>query len=94
MVNQRRTEPDARQRRSNALQLVPFWGVGGIETTRASVSFDDTIGAGGVLLRWLAGKHWSVELGWVKQFDADNNAGMWNHWLLGSGAYSKVRYRF
>ena len=82
------------QRRSNALQLVPFWGVGGIETTRASVSFDDTIGAGGVLLRWLAGKHWSVELGWVKQFDADNNAGMWNHWLLGSGAYSKVRYRF
>ena len=82
------------QRRNNALQLVPFWGVGGVETTRASVSFDDTVGAGGVLLRWLAGKHWSVELGWVKQFDTNNNAGMWNHWLLGSGAYSKVRYRF
>ena len=50
------------QRRDNALQLVPFFGVGGVKTTRASVSLDDTIGAGGVLVRWLHGKHWSVEL--------------------------------
>ncbi|EAU75151.1 hypothetical protein [Synechococcus sp. RS9916] len=38
--------------------------------------------------------HWAVELGWIDQFHADNNAGIWNHWLLGSGAYGKVRYRF
>jgi len=82
------------QRRDNALQLVPFFGVGGVKTTRASVSLDDTIGAGGVLVRWLHGKHWSVELGWVDQFHADNNAGIWNHWLMGHGAYGKVRYRF
>ena len=82
------------EQQSNALQLVPFIGVGGIETTRASVSFEDTIGTGGVLLRWLHGRHWSVELGWIDQFHADNNAGIWNHWLLGSGAYGKVRYRF
>ena len=56
--------------------------------------FEDTIGTGGVLLRWLHGRHWSVELGWIDQFHADNNAGIWNHWLLGSGAYGKVRYRF
>ena len=82
------------QRGTNALQLVPFLGVGGVETKRATLSFEDTIGAGGVLLRWLHGKHWSVELGWVDQFHAANNAGIWNHWLLGSGAYGKVRYRF
>ena len=23
-----------------------------------------------------------------------DNAGIWNEWLLGSGAYGKVRYRF
>ena len=82
------------QQGTNALQLVPFFGVGGVETKRADVSFGDTIGAGGVLLRWLHGKHWSVELGWVDQFHAANNAGIWNDWLLGSGVYSKVRYRF
>lgn len=82
------------EQQSNALQLVPFIGIGGIETTRASVSFEDTIGTGGVLLRWLHGKNWSVELGWIDQFHANNNAGIWNHWLLGSGAYGKVRYRF
>jgi len=82
------------QQRKNSLQLVPFIGVGGIQTDRASVSFDDTIGSGGILVRWLHGRHWSVELGWSDQFHADNNTGFWNDWLLGSGAYGKVRYRF
>ena len=82
------------QQNDNALQLVPFIGVGGIQTTRAKVSIHDTIGTGGILLRWLHGQHWSVELGWNDQFHADNNAGFWNDWLLGSGAYGKVRYRF
>ena len=65
-----------------------------MQTTRASVSFDDIIGAGGVLVRWLHGENWSVELGWVDQFHTGNNDGIWNDWLLGSGAYGKVRYRF
>ena len=33
--------------------------------------------------------NWSVELGWVDQFHAGNNAGVWNDWLLGSGVYSR-----
>ena len=69
-------------------------GIGGIQTTRDSVTLDDTIGTGGLLLRWLRGRHWSVEVGWVDQFNANDNVGIWNDWLLGSGAYGKVRYRF
>ena len=82
------------QNSTNALQLVPFMGIGGIQTTRDSVTLDDTIGTGGLLLRWLRGRHWSVEVGWVDQFNANDNVGIWNDWLLGSGAYGKVRYRF
>ncbi|QNI74825.1 ShlB/FhaC/HecB family hemolysin secretion/activation protein [Synechococcus sp. NOUM97013] len=82
------------QNSKNALQLVPFMGIGGIQTTRDSVTMDDTIGTGGLLLRWLRGQHWSVEVGWVDQFNANDNVGIWNDWLIGSGAYGKVRYRF
>ena len=79
---------------NHALQFVPFIGMGGIQTTRDSVTLDDTIGTGGLLLRWLQGKHWSVEVGWVDQFNANDNKGIWNDWLLGNGAYGKVRFRF
>lgn len=82
------------QKNNNTFQLVPFFGMGGIQTSRASVSFDDTIGTGGILLRWLHGRHWSAELGWTDQFYDNNNTGVWNEWLLGSGAYGKLRYRF
>ncbi len=82
------------QNSDHTLQLVPFIGMGGIQTTRDSVTLDDTIGTGGLLLRWLQGRHWSVELGWIDQFNANDNDGIWNDWLLGSGAYGKVRYRF
>ena len=82
------------QNNNHALQFVPFIGMGGIQTTRNNVTLNDTIGTGGVLLRWLQGKHWSVELGWVNQFNADDNDGIWNEWLLGSGAYGSVRFRF
>ena len=82
------------QNSDHALQLVPFIGMGGIQTTRESVTLDDTIGTGGLLLRWLQGKHWSVEVGWVDQFNANDNKGIWNDWLLGNGAYGKVRFRF
>ena len=82
------------QSSNQALQLVPFIGIGGIQTTRDSVTLNDTIGTSGLLLRWLQGRNWSVEVGWVDQFNANDNDGIWNNWLLGSGAYGKVRFRF
>ena len=82
------------QKGHNTLQLVPFFGMGGVQTTRSTVSFNDTIGTGGILLRWLHGRHWSAELGWTDQFHDNDNTGVWNDWLLGSGAYGKLRYRF
>ena len=82
------------RRNNHSLQLVPFIGMGGIQTTRDEITLNDTIGTGGLLLRWLQSKHWSVELGWVNQFNSDDNGGIWNKWLLGSGAYGKMRFRF
>ena len=82
------------QHHNNTLQLVPFFGLGGIQTTRDSMSFNDTIGSGGILVRWLHGRHWSLALGWTEQFNDGDNIGIWNNWLLGSGAYGKLRYQF
>ena len=82
------------QNSNQALQLVPFLGMGGIQTTRDSMTLNDTIGTGGLLLRWLKDRHWSVEAGWVDQFNANDNDGIWNNWLLGSGAYGQVQFRF
>jgi hemolysin activation/secretion protein len=78
----------------HALQLSPFLGMGGISTTRGSLTVDDTIGAGGIVLRWLQGQHWTVELGWTDQFNDGDNPGFWNDWLIGDGLYADVRYRF
>ena len=77
-----------------AIQLVPFIGIGGVSTTRQDLSFNDAVGSGGILARWLAGQNWLVELGWVKQFSSDNNQGFWNDWLIGNGLYTKVQFRF
>ena len=82
------------QKDQNAFQLVPFIGMGGISTTRDDITISDTIGSGGMMLRWLNGQHWSVELGWIEQFNADNNTQIWDDWLLGNGLYGKVRFRF
>lgn len=82
------------QNRSNALQLVPFIGAGGVNTDLENASFNDTVGSGGVLARWLGGQNWAVELGWVHQFETENNLGMWNNWLLDDGLYGKVSFRF
>ena len=82
------------QKDSNALQLVPFFGAGGISTAFSNVSVQDTVGSGGLLARWMSGNNWSLELGWVEQFDVNNNLGIWQNWLLGSGIYGKVQYRF
>lgn len=80
--------------KTSALQLVPFIGAGGIRTTFSGGSFGDTVGSGGVLLRWLASNHWSVELGWAVPFSTTDNLGPWNDWLLGQGLYTRVNYRF
>ena len=82
------------QDRANTLQLVPFIGAGGVNTDLEATSFNDTVGSGGVLARWLGGQNWAVELGWVHQFETNDNLGVWNDWLLDSGLYAKVNYRF
>lgn len=82
------------QKGANVLQVVPFFGAGGISTSFPDLTITDTVGSGGVLVRWLSGNHWSLELGWVEQFEVNNNLGVWQDWLLGSGLYGKVQYRF
>ncbi|MEB3322376.1 MAG: ShlB/FhaC/HecB family hemolysin secretion/activation protein [Synechococcaceae cyanobacterium] len=77
-----------------ALQLVPFIGAGWVRTELPDVTFSDTVGAGGILARWLQGDSWEVELGWVEQFSADDNLGEWTDWLLGQGLYARLQYRF
>ena len=78
----------------HALQLVPFVGAGSVRSTRRGATINDGVGAAGLLGRLIAGQHWSLELGWVKQFSAEDNSGYWNNWLLGSGLYTKLQYRF
>lgn len=82
------------QKRKHALQLVPFIGYGGINTSINATSFSDTVGSGGILARWLAGDRWTLEAGWVDQFSTENNVGSWADWTLGKGFYGKVQYRF
>ncbi|MFM7634095.1 MAG: ShlB/FhaC/HecB family hemolysin secretion/activation protein, partial [Cyanobacteriota bacterium] len=53
------------QKQAQALQLVPFFGYGGVSTRIQGLSFSDTVGSGGVLARWLAGERWTLEAGWV-----------------------------
>jgi len=82
------------QRPMTALQLVPFLGAGGVTTSAGGFSFSDTVGAAGVLVRWLQGPNWSAELGWVRSFQTNDNPGPWTDWLLGKGLYAKLQYRF
>ena len=82
------------QKRITALQLVPFLGAGGVTSSANGFSFNDTVGAGGVLVRWLQGNQWSTELGWVNSFQTSDNPGPWTDWLLGKGLYAKVQFRF
>ena len=84
------------QKRQQAVQLVPFVGAGGVGTSLTSLNraTNDTVGSGGILARWLAGRAWTLELGWVNQFATQNNPGPWQNWALGQGLYGKVQYRF
>ena len=80
--------------KNHALQLVPFIGMGGIQSTRNGLTVSDTIGSGGLLTRWQAGQRWQIELGWTEQFNANNNTGYWNDWLLGNGLYTSIKFSF
>lgn len=76
-----------------AVQLVPFAGYGGVSQVRANRWFSDTVGSGGILARWLAGPNWTLELGWISPVDEGERV-FWNRWVLSSGVYSKIQYRF
>jgi hemolysin activation/secretion protein len=75
------------------LQLVPFLGAGRVRTTLRGVSESGSLGAGGVLLRWIQGRHWLLELGWATQF-GDGLQATETNWLIDNGVYSKLSYRF
>jgi hemolysin activation/secretion protein len=77
----------------DALQLVPFIGAGKVWTEVPGATLNESAGAGGVLLRWSRGRHGELELGWVRQFQSGSPA-YWDQWILGSGLYTKVVYRF
>ena len=76
-----------------SLQLVPFLGAGKVWTEVPGATLSDAIGSGGLLLRWNTGPRGALELGWVKQFQAETRA-YWDQWILGSGLYGKMTYRF
>ncbi|MFN9610635.1 MAG: ShlB/FhaC/HecB family hemolysin secretion/activation protein [bacterium] len=76
-----------------AVQIVPFLGAGNVWTEVPGATLSDSIGAGGLLLRWTLSNQGQVELGWVKQFQSETRP-YWDEWILGSGIYSKLTYRF
>jgi hemolysin activation/secretion protein len=76
-----------------AVQIVPFLGAGNVWTEIPGATLSDSIGAGGLLLRWTLSSQGQVELGWVKQFQSETRP-YWDQWILGSGIYSKLTYRF
>ena len=76
-----------------SLQLVPFIGLGGIQTNVLGFVYEDSIGTGGVIGRYVNGP-WQVELGWVDTFSTDDNPGIWTNWVLGHGLHTKLRFTF
>jgi hemolysin activation/secretion protein len=90
------------RRATTAIQLVPFIGYGGINTNRYTIKrgplvFNNGIGAGGVMARFLSGPNWQLEVGWVQQIDAHDqldNAIWGSDYLIGRGLYTNLKYRF
>ena len=76
-----------------SVALIPYIGFGGIHTDFERVVLEDSIGVGGLIGRYRNGR-WEAELGWVDTFNSNDNLGLWNDWILGSGLYTKVRYSF
>lgn len=75
------------------IQLVPFLGAGRVSSNLPEGVSSGDVGAGGVLVRWLQGQHWLLELGWVSQFGG-SSANLLQGWLLNNGLYSRISYRF
>jgi len=75
------------------LQLVPFLGAGWVHTTLPYGIDTASVGAGGLLLRWLSGRHCQLELGWASQF-GDGLTRAVPNWLIDNGVYTKLSYRF
>jgi hemolysin activation/secretion protein len=75
------------------LQLVPFLGAGWVHTTLPYGIETASVGAGGLLLRWLSGRHCQLELGWASQF-GDGLTRAVPNWLIDNGVYTKLSYRF
>ncbi|WP_259701815.1 MULTISPECIES: ShlB/FhaC/HecB family hemolysin secretion/activation protein [Synechococcales] len=82
------------ENQQQALQLVPFFGYGGVYTQLKHGSLIDYVGSTGILARWLVGDDWTLEAGWVDQLDTGTNLGPWADWTLSKGFYGKVQYRF
>ena len=83
------------QGKNNRLQLVPFFGAGGVNPALKKIGqLSDTVGSGGLLARWIQGEHWQVELGWVEQFQTNDRVEEWDDWALGKGLYAQVKFRF
>jgi hemolysin activation/secretion protein len=82
------------RRGNEELQLVPFLGAGWVSSATLNGMSSGSVGAGGLLLRWLSGRHWLLELGWVSQFGDGLPAATGPNWLIDMGLYSKVSYRF
>jgi len=77
-----------------AVQLVPFFGVGGVSTTIDATSFKDTLGSTGAFIRYLPNSNWIIELGYAHQFETDDNPGPWDDWVLDDGLYAKASFQF
>jgi len=77
-----------------AVQLVPFFGVGGVRTKINASSFKDTLGSTGAFIRYLPNSNWIIELGYAHQFETDDNLGPWDDWVLDDGLYAKASFRF
>ena len=81
------------QQDDQSVALIPFMGIGGIHTKTTNQVLEDSIGVGGLIGRYRNGR-WEAELGWVDTFNSNDNLGLWNDWILGSGLFTKVRYSF
>ena len=69
-LSDRRAELDVLAKANQCPATGAVFGVGGVETTRAGVTYEDTIGAAGVLVRWLHGNtgRWNwVEISSTRQ---------------------------
>lgn len=81
------------QKDNQAVQIVPYIGMGGLQSEFLNDTYTDSIGAGGLIGRYINGR-WQLELGWVDTFKTDDNPGLWTNWVLGHGLHTKLRYTF